>query len=261
MSWERTNHSFRSGSIPRFSPLLEQHEALAQASLRRKIASVTESVAATLETLLRRGDSQKNVQLNAQLASTRRILDAADDAIRSAREQALDWSSVRQQLTELILQHAALKAVTGDPRTAKSMDPVFHTAWEVLPQRGGMVGELVTALETALQTAVAGLRSQWPLADEPESVQSGPKPGGLPVPDLDRLHANSQKLRPWWARAMPALAVHAARARLESRFYDAIVACVDGYDRLLQSWAKREIERLAEHYEMEPHPFANRPGA
>ena len=130
------------------SPLLEQHEALAQASLCRKIVSVTESVAATLETLLRSGgDSQKNVQLNAQLASTQRILDAADDAIRSAREQALDWSLSRQQLTELILHHAALNAVTGDPRTARSMDPVFHIAWEALPQRGGMAGELVTALE------------------------------------------------------------------------------------------------------------------
>ena len=77
----------------------------------------------------------------------------------------------------------------------------------------------------------------------------------MPVPDLARLHANSQKLRPWWARAMPALAVHAARARLESHFYEAIAACVDGYDRLLQSWAKREIERLAEHYEMAAAPI------
>jgi len=46
-----------------------------------------------------------------------------------------------------------------------------------------------------------------------------------------------------------------ARRRLEDQFGAAIGSCVDSYDRQLQAWARSEVERLVEHYELEAAPI------
>ena len=65
------------------SPLLERHQSLAEASLRRKIASLSESVATSLESLRLRGGASENLQVEG-LAEARRLFDEADEAIRRA---------------------------------------------------------------------------------------------------------------------------------------------------------------------------------
>jgi GTP-binding protein EngB required for normal cell division len=236
------------------SPLLERHQALAAASIQRKIASVSESMATSLETLLRRGSAQADGQKKAGLAEARRLLDEADDAVRRARQQALDWSMSRARLLEIIFQHAAQAAVAGVHSTAARDDPLFHVARDILPERASMASDLVAGLQQTLSASMDGLRRKWLLVDDVNPSSTGMKPAGLPVPDLDHFHAGSTKLRPWWASALPMLAVLVARRKLENQFGEAVAACVDTYDRQLQAWAKMEIERLVERYDLEAAP-------
>ena len=68
------------------SPRLDRHVELVKASIHRKIASVSESVIATLETMLRRRGDSDDGKLESELTGVRRLLDQADEAIRRARQ-------------------------------------------------------------------------------------------------------------------------------------------------------------------------------
>ena len=237
------------------APLFERHQALTEASIRRKIAAVSESVATALEMLLRRAGAEDDGQLKARVAESRRQLDKADDAIRQAREQAFDWSANRERLIALVLEHAARAAVARPQGAPDGDDPLFRVAQEVLPQRAGMASELVNGLAEALQNTREQLRRAWPLASDLDGHPAALKPAGLPVPDLERFHARWARLRPWWASAVPGLAVGVVRRRLETRFGEAVAACVDTYDRQLQAWVKLEVERLVQQFDLEAAPI------
>jgi len=236
------------------SPLLERHQVLSEASLRRKIAALAESVATSLETLLLRGGGQDDRQVKAGLAEARRLFDQADDGIRRARQQVLDWSMVRERVLELIFQRASQAAGAGRHSPSARDDPLFHVAREILAQRADMARDLAAGLEQALRGSMNGLRRAWPLADDVIASSTDMKPAGLPIPDLASLHTPSSRLRPWWASTLPPLAVRVVRRRLEERFGTAIGACVDSYDRQLLAWVKSEVQRLVEHFELEAAP-------
>jgi len=236
------------------APLLGRHQALSEASLRRKIASLAESVATSLETLLLRGGARDG-QVKEGLAKARRLFDQADDAIRWARQQVLDWSMLREQVLELILRLASKAAGAGKHPPLARDDPLFDVAGEVLAQRAGMAHDFAAGLEQALRGSMDGLRRAWPLADHIFASRADTKPAGLPIPDLAPLHAPSSRLRAWWASALPPLAVRVARRRLEEQFGTAIGACADSYDRQLLAWVKSEVDRLVDHFELEAAPI------
>jgi hypothetical protein len=235
------------------APLLERHQSLAEASLRRKIASLSESVATSLESLRLRGGASKNSQVEG-LAAARRLFDEADVAIRRARQQLLDWSMLRERVLELILQLAAQAAGAEEQSSSARDDRLFHVARKILAERAGMAHDLVAGLEQPLRGSLDGLRRAEPLADDIIASRADKKPAGLPVPDLSALHARTSRLRPWWAPALPPLADRVARRRLEHQFGAALGSCVDSYDRQLQAWARSEVERLVEQYELEAAP-------
>jgi GTP-binding protein EngB required for normal cell division len=236
------------------SPLFERHQALAEASLQRKVASLAELVATSLESLLPRSDGVEDGEASAGFLEARRVLDHADDAIRRARKQVLEWSMGRQRVLESILQLAAQTAGAGDHSPARH-DPLRHVAREVLAQRAGTAHELVGVLKEALRTAMDGLQQALPMADPASAFGADLKPAGLPIPDLTLLHARASELRPWWASALPAIAVRAARVRLEERFGKAIGESIATYDRRLQNWASSEVERLVKHFELGAAPI------
>jgi hypothetical protein len=112
----------------------------------------------------------------------------------------------------------------------------------------------VSDLEKTLRVSIDGMRQVCPLASHAFTDGPDPKPAGLPVPDLEPLHARSLSPQPWWARVLPLLAVRVARSRIEDKLGGEIDACVDAYDRQLGAWVKLEIERLVEHYELKAAP-------
>ena len=105
------------------APLLEQHRALVEASLKRKIAHLRESVISTLETILakRRGGRTEGGP-SVDTATAIRLLDEADEAIRHARDRALNWSDDSLVFAESLPPLFA-KAVLAAPRSAPSQRP------------------------------------------------------------------------------------------------------------------------------------------
>ena len=61
-------------------------------------------------------------------------------------------------------------------------------------------------------------------------------------------------MRTRWASFIPRLAVRAARRKIEKQFGEALVECVNTYDRQLQAWAEAELGRVVEQYELEAAP-------
>ncbi|MGA7501861.1 MAG: hypothetical protein WBX00_34440, partial [Isosphaeraceae bacterium] len=146
----------------------------------------------------------------------RRLFDEADEAIRRARQQQLDWSMHRERVLELILQLAAQAAGAGEQSSSARDDRLFHVARKILAERAGMAHDLIAGLEQSLRGSLDGLRRAEPLADDIIASRADRKPAGLPVPDLTALHARTSRLRPWWAPALPPLADRVARRRLET---------------------------------------------
>ena len=137
-------------------------------------------------------------------------------------------------------------------------DRLFHVAGEILAERAGMAHDLIAVLEQSLRGSLDGLRRAEPLTDDVIACRAGKKPAGLPVPDLSALHVRTARLRPWWAPALPPLADRVARRRLEDHFGAALGSCVDSYDRQLKDWARLEVDRLVEQYELEAAPIRER---
>jgi hypothetical protein len=161
----------------------EGNQSLAEASLRRKIASLSESVATSLESLRLRSGASENSQVEG-LAEPRRLFDEADEAIRRARQQLLDWSMLRERVLELILQLAAQSAGAEEQSSSARDDRLFHVARKILAERAGMAQDLVAGLEQSLRGSLDGLRRAEPLPDDIIASRADGKPAGLPVPDL-----------------------------------------------------------------------------
>src|SRR5205085_27209 len=74
------------------TPLLDRHRSLTEASLKRKIAHLRESMIATLETLLaKRRGGRPDDGARVDTAAAQQLLDEGDEVIRRTREHSLDW--------------------------------------------------------------------------------------------------------------------------------------------------------------------------
>ena len=235
------------------TPLLDRHRSLTEASLRRKIANVRESVIAVLETLLtkRRGGGPED---HAQVDSTAaRLLEGADEAIRQARGCSLDWSADRQDLVEGIPRLAADAAVTGQDTASESA--LARVMESVLARRGRAAHELITGLQETLARTLEALGRAVPLANGETASVRDFHASGLPVLDLDRVRAESTPPRPWWAGLIPSLAVWTTEHVLRDRLGPLIGEVVVFYDRQLQAWVKANVARLVELYETQASAY------
>ena len=112
------------------APLWDRHRALTEASLRRKMARLRESVIAVLQTLLakRRGTAPVGGD-SRQWKAVERLLDEADAAIQQAETRRRDWSADEAAPVELILQDAAKALV----ESAKANGKDHKTLMQVIP--------------------------------------------------------------------------------------------------------------------------------
>ena len=237
------------------APLLARHQELVEASVHRKVASISESVAATLETLLRRRGAGAGAaaSLESELAGARPLLDRADEAIRHARQEALDWSSNpatthRHHPSTCRAGGAVQPSVVGRARPTVPRCPASAA-------RSSQDGaDLVGGLHETLRTSFAQLRAAWPFADPANGFSGESKRDGLPVPDLRRFHAPSWLLRPWWHPG--SLACHPRGETPARRSVRSVHRNVRRYVRPAASVLdQEEIEQLVERYELEVTPI------
>jgi len=236
------------------TPLLEQHQALVEASLKRKVAHLRESVSSTLETILaRRRGGRSDGASKLDMDAADRLLDAADEAIRHARDSALNWSDDRLVFAESLPPMFA-NAVLAAPRSAPAHD-IARMVEEMLYQRGLAAHEVVARLQGVLATTIESLRRVSPLADADVTSVRDFHAGGLPTPNVDLLKDNSFTPRLWWAGIAPPLAALSIERSVRLRFGSEIREVVRFHDRQLQSWLKTNVPLMVELYEAQAAAF------
>jgi GTP-binding protein EngB required for normal cell division len=242
------------------APLFDRHRALTEASLRRKVAHLRESVAAVLQTLLARQQGGQPPHQTADLREARRLLDEADAAIRQAEARCRDWRADQAALLELILRDAA-RAVVAGPGTPHKPDapargptapgdgPVLNAVRQVLVERGRMAHDLVKELRQTLSRTLEGVQQTAPLANADAGATRNAALGGLPALDLSSLRVGGRRFRPWWASLLPPVAVRATRRALQKRLGPALRDYVELYDGQLRAWVRTGIAGLVDLYE------------
>jgi GTP-binding protein EngB required for normal cell division len=238
-------------------PLLAQHRALTEASLRRKIASLHESVVAVLQVLLARHQGgATSYGASVDPGAARRLLDEADGAIREANARCRDWTADAPALLEVFLQDAAKGVVARRGDSVDVVDsPVVAALGRLLVERGQMALELATSTQKTLIRTLESLRKAAPLTQ----IDAGPLRDavlrGLPPVDLHPLREALQWPRPWWASAFPALAVWASRRAIKKHLGTVVREQVQLYDRQLQTWLKVCVGQFVELYEAQAEVF------
>jgi hypothetical protein len=181
------------------------------------------------------------------------VLDAADEAIRRARDQSSDWWEGRRTFAEWAPRLIA-EAVVSAQGSAHDGDGT-GVIEEVLLGRGRAAHELITRLQDILARALEALARAAPLAHaDPSSIRDFPV-GGLPPLKIDGIRGEDSLHRPWWTGIAPSLAVRATERRIWERFGRSIPDAVEFYDRNLESWVKAKLARLVELYEAQAGAF------
>jgi GTP-binding protein EngB required for normal cell division len=236
------------------APLLEQHRALIEASLRRKIAYLRESVIATLETILdRRRGGRTEGGHSVDTAAAIRLLDEADEAIRHARDRSLNWSDDSLFFAESIPSLVA-DAILSAPPAAPATD-LARMVEETLCRRGIAAQEVVARLQDVLATTIESLRRVSLLADADVTAVRDFHAGGLPTPNLGMLRDKSFVKKPSWARIIPPLAALSTERWVRRGFGSEIHEAVRFHDRQVQSWLRTNVARMVELYEGQASAF------
>jgi GTP-binding protein EngB required for normal cell division len=238
-------------------PQLARHRALTEASLRRKINHLRESVVAVLQTLLaRREGGAPEGRVPASTVPLRQNLDKTDEVIRQAQARCRDWTRDEPALLEIILNDAAQAVVkSAGESSAAGETPVLGVLQRVLAQRDLMAQELVAALQRTLVRTLESLRQSAPLAQADAASIRDLAFRGLPAYDLSPLREKLRWDRPWWASLSSRLAVWATRRKLEKHLGPLLREQVELHDRQLQAWIKACVGQLVELYEAQAEVF------
>ncbi len=239
------------------APLLDRHRALVEASLRRKIAHLRESVVAVLQTLLARQQGGKpDGRAGAGMHEARRLLDEADVAVRQAQARCQDWTAEEAGLMEIILHQAARAVVAAANREETAGEgPVLGVIQQVLTERGRVAHGLVKDLQQALSRTLETLPRTAPLANADAASLRDLVFSGMPVLDLTPLRALASCPQPWWAPLLPWAAIWATRRALHKRLGPVLRDYVELYDRQLRAWLRSCIAQLADVYESQAEVF------
>jgi GTP-binding protein EngB required for normal cell division len=238
-------------------PLLDRQRSLVEASLRRKIAHLHESVVAVLQTLQARPQGGgRGGPPEADVRATRRLLEEADEVVRQTRERARDWTWDEPALVDIILQDAARAIVAPAPDKASGEEgPILRVVREVLSQRARMAYDLVTGLQHTLSNTLEALRQSAPMAPADVGAIRDLALSGLPAVDLSLLREDQRRHRPWWASLLPSAAVWATRRGLRKRLGPVLSDQVEVYDRQIQAWLKSGIAQLVDLFESQAEVF------
>jgi GTP-binding protein EngB required for normal cell division len=238
-------------------PQLAGHRTLTEASLRRKVAHLRESVVAVLQTLLdRREGGRPNGRAPAGTRPLRQYLDEADEVIRQARRRCRDWTMEEPALLEIVVNDAAQAVVTSSGQLGSEDDsPVLSVLQRLLAQRDQMAQELTAALQRTLAGTLESLRQSAPLAQADAASIRDLAFRGLPVSDLTPLREKFRWVRSWWASLLPRLAVWTTRRKLQRHLGLLLREQIELHDRQLQAWLKACVGQLVELYEAQAEVF------
>jgi GTP-binding protein EngB required for normal cell division len=238
-------------------PLLARHRSLTEASLRRKIAHLQESVAAVLRTQLERQHTGRPVVGNpVGSGPVREKLEEADRVIRSAQDLCRDWTMQAAGLLEVVIGDAAQGVVShGSHSGSENVSPIMHSLRNVLAERDRMAWETVSSLQGRLADILESLRQITPLASVDVAAIRDLVFRGMPVFDATLLQGKLRWHRPWWAALLPGPAAWIIRRRLQKHIGPLLLEPIELHDRQLQAWLKASLGQLVEAYEAQAEVF------
>jgi GTP-binding protein EngB required for normal cell division len=238
----------------KIEPLLIRHRAIAEVSLRRKIAHLRESVIASLETLLSRQQG-KEVDSRARIddQAVRQLLEEADKAVRAAWDRCRDWTVDEPALLDSALNSAAQAIIS--PSAVASNTPIAAAAKQVLEQRDQAAHELVTQLRQFFGRTLELLRQAAPLVQADASSVRDLTFRGLPSPRVPPWDTQHRIGPPWWRAVLPSLAMWATRRKLAEQLGPALREQLELHDRQVHAWTKGCLGQLIESYENQAEVF------
>lgn len=223
-------------------PLLLRHQALAEASIRRKISAVRESVVAVLQTTLarRRGAMPEQAATDAGAAKGRLL--EADRAILQVNERIVLWREENRSRLEAAIKRVACLASGGPGGTGPCSlsDAVERT----LLERAGEVHGTLLWLRDVLGAALRG-------SGRDDGSLTPNVLGGLPAPDTSGLISLGDERLPAWARLLQRLSGTLGTREIVRLFRPRIEEVVERYEIQLDAWSRRSLVELSARYEEE----------
>jgi hypothetical protein len=232
-------------------PLLARHRALADASTRRKIAILRESVAASLLVLRNRNEgSLANENERRAAVEVQAELNAADEAIRDAHQQILAWRDDREVLEQLACS-AIARRVLDQPKENSGTSVVVEALSSVFAKRGQQAQLVALRLWENLCLVLERFVTHPSIFVSPVDTDAlrERKPAGLPAFDACRLGEIGSPKRPFFARVAPRWAERSIADRLDREYGVTIGEVVTFEDQRIQCWLNEAVNETVAAYE------------
>jgi len=227
-------------------PLLDKHQELADASHRRKIALLRESVAAVLQQRLQTtrppaaGDHAHRIQAAGE------ALRRARQALESNRRRADDLARAITALADRILETAAGQIADAWRVHSAPPDAAASVTSSAATVVAGQTGQILGLIEETREQLSEALRQAAGVAlAAHDTLEPLPKPAGLPANDFSATRAKVDLEAAghwrWFGRAL-------LRARLleelQEQIGDALRAHLRLHSQRLVSWAAQAFAEL-----------------
>lgn len=228
-------------------PLYEQHHLLVQASLRRKIGSLRESVKFALDALLSRGQRvTKSVDARAVEGELRR----EEGEFERARQACQSFTRDFHFLSDSILTESARKIIesgldniSGEAEATALVESILTA---LVVEKAKPLRETITAAASSLATALENSAKMLAMSDVPASEELTQGIREMPRLDLASMQVSLKfAALGLFGRSFAAWRIERRmRNQLEPEFSRALT----DYSRLLESWARRVFEEIKRRF-------------
>jgi GTP-binding protein EngB required for normal cell division len=231
-------------------PLYERAQELKQASVRRKVGSLRQSVTAALEAQLRRSrqgaatTDQDLVRTESRLRHATARLEEARPVIRRITED------MGKNSASLLVKaaHAAVDAWSSQQATGDSAPSVANGLVALVQQSAASLDSYLQALALELADHVQTVAANLNLPDSPTEQEFRDLVREMPVFDFAApCRIDRPKLSAVLGKAYTERAI---KAQLDRQIGDAFTRAAVTYAALLQDWAERVLRQIRQRFEL-----------
>ncbi|MEP0848753.1 MAG: dynamin family protein [Phycisphaerae bacterium] len=242
----------------RIVPLMRDHRASLERSLRRKIGNLCDTVAAFLTARLDRAAGSAVFHSAIDQATIRRLMEAAGDRIAAVSLKLTEPTDkgMNDTLSEIMDQtaaHVVEQTRRGNGGEGVLRERLLGAMVHEAETTRAQIEELGRFLAETIERLALTLEDMSRVADDPPH-ESGAMaelrtpPGPLPQPAESRLSDLSPVRCPWLLSLLPGLARSVVRRRIRRANWGQWSALSD-YRTKLRTWLTVELRRLTEAYE------------
>ncbi len=237
-------------------PLLRNHREMTQASIRRKIANLRESIAGTLSRLADRRRGRAGSPQDGDRDAVRKLLEEAAERIARVSGRTVEpLDTGLFEVIDQIIEQAVAFAACRERETATEADPLPRATINAMADMAAAsrdelieLGRLLTRMLEDLAYILGPVEDQ--VAEDMATVLE-------PLPTLEETTlAEIPNLRmsrwlTWW----PAVGRAVFRRKCRHRGRWAIHSVLRNHRHKLRKWTKANLERVVNAYEAHAEPY------